>query len=65
MSNPAAGVVCDAGPLIHLDELDGLWLLDGFEPLLVPGQVWHEVALHRSTLHIRPKLLQEIIENML
>jgi predicted nucleic acid-binding protein len=39
--------VCDAGPLIHLDELDRLWLLDDFQPLLVPGQVWQEVAHHR------------------
>lgn len=47
MSNPTIGVVCDAGPLIHLDELDSLRLLNDFDPLLVPGQVWQEVVQHR------------------
>jgi predicted nucleic acid-binding protein len=42
------GVVCDAGPLIHLDELDCLSLLTDFEMVLVPEQVWQEVAYHRS-----------------
>ena len=40
-------VVCDAGPLIHLHELDSLDLLEDFSAVLVPGQVWDEVALHR------------------
>jgi predicted nucleic acid-binding protein len=40
-------VVCDAGPLIHLDELDCLDLLDGFHSILVPDQVWREVQNHR------------------
>lgn len=40
-------VVCDAGPLIHLDELDCLPLLADFESVLVPQQVWQEVAQHR------------------
>lgn len=51
MSDPTAGVVCDAGPLIHLDELDSLWLLNDFQPLLVPVQVWQEVAKHRPQVH--------------
>ena len=32
-------VVVDAGPLIHLDELDCLDLLSGFSPLVIPGEV--------------------------
>lgn len=33
-------VVCDAGPLIHLDELETLDLLGGFQSVLVPDAVW-------------------------
>lgn len=47
MTEAVWGVVCDAGPLIHLDELDSLSLLADFERTLVPEQVWHEVEQHR------------------
>jgi hypothetical protein len=40
-------VVCDAGPLIHLDELDCLDLVGDFPEMLVPEAVWHEVLRHR------------------
>jgi predicted nucleic acid-binding protein len=40
-------VVCDAGPLIHLDEVGCLDLLAGFAQVLVPGVVWDEVERHR------------------
>ena len=40
-------VVCDAGPLIHLDELGCLDLLADFREVLVPQAVWHEVETHR------------------
>ncbi len=40
-------VVCDAGPLIHLDELECLDLLSDFEAVLVPQAVWDEVQQHR------------------
>lgn len=43
----ALSVVCDAGPIIHLDELDCLSLLNDFDQVLIPSQVWQEVALHR------------------
>jgi predicted nucleic acid-binding protein len=51
-------VVCDAGPLIHLDEIDCLDLLSDFQTLYVPHQVWGEVERHRpavlsSTLPLR------------
>jgi hypothetical protein len=32
-------VVCDAGPLIHLHELDSLDLLADFQDVFVPEQV--------------------------
>ena len=47
MNEPVSSVVCDAGPLIHLDELDSLSLLGDFDPVLIPEQVWQEVAHHR------------------
>lgn len=40
-------VVCDAGPLIHLHELDSLDLLVDFQEAFVPEQVWDEVSRHR------------------
>jgi predicted nucleic acid-binding protein len=43
-------VVLDAGPLIHLDELSVLNLLDDFSELLVPDEVWNEVERHRPRL---------------
>ena len=42
-------VVCDAGPLIHLDELGCLPLLSDFPSVLVPELVWGEVSRHRPT----------------
>lgn len=42
-------VVCDAGPLIHLDELGCLDLLTDFPDVLVPDAVWNEVARRRPS----------------
>jgi predicted nucleic acid-binding protein len=39
--------ICDAGPLIHLDEIGCLDLLADFQARVVPEQVWEEVARHR------------------
>ena len=44
----ALSVVCDAGPIIHLDELDCLSLLNDFYQVLIPSQVWQEVTHHRQ-----------------
>jgi predicted nucleic acid-binding protein len=40
-------VICDAGPLIHLDEVGALDLLADFAEVLVPESVWQEVIRHR------------------
>src|SRR5437867_4502918 len=40
-------VVCDAGPLIHLDQLGCVQLLADFPRVLVPETVWEEVSRHR------------------
>ena len=47
-------VVCDAGPLIHLDELDSLRLLCDFPSVLVPEVVWAEALRHRPHLFDSP-----------
>ena len=40
-------VICDAGPVIHLDELGCIDLLSSFSRVLVPVAVWQEVQRHR------------------
>jgi predicted nucleic acid-binding protein len=40
-------VVADAGPIIHLDELDCLNVLADFEKVYVPNAVWQEVLNHQ------------------
>jgi predicted nucleic acid-binding protein len=46
---PFLVVVCDAGPLIHLDELSCLDLLCRFTEIYVPEAVWQEVQRHRPS----------------
>jgi predicted nucleic acid-binding protein len=54
-------VVCDAGPLIHLDELGCLDLLADFREILVCQAVWCEVVRHRpSALRRRRVRLQRV-----
>lgn len=45
--DPAPEVVCDAGPLIHLDEVAYLDLLLDFPAIFVPEAVRQEVEIHR------------------
>jgi predicted nucleic acid-binding protein len=45
----AAVVICDAGPLIHLDELGCIDLLATSAQVLVPDAVWREVEQHRTS----------------
>lgn len=47
-TDPAATLICDAGPLIHLDELGALSLLSDSR-VLVPPAVWREVTRHRPS----------------
>jgi predicted nucleic acid-binding protein len=42
-------VICDAGPLIHLDELHCLDFLTEYPAVLVPDIVWGEVLRHRPS----------------
>lgn len=47
MNRSPVDVVCDAGPLIHLDEVGCLDLLADFQTVYVPEQVWREAEFHR------------------
>lgn len=47
MSEGSIKVVCDAGPLIHLEEVGCISLLNDFDEVIVPEQVWQEIAYHR------------------
>lgn len=46
-TDAGALVVADAGPLIHLDELDALDVLSDYAQVRVPEAVWREVEHHR------------------
>jgi len=46
--NKTACAICDAGPLIHLDELSCLPLLEDFTSVIVPAGVWEEARRHRG-----------------
>ncbi len=46
---PARVVVCDAGPLIHLEQLGCLDLLRDFTAVRVADAVWREVQRHQPS----------------
>jgi predicted nucleic acid-binding protein len=47
MTDKSIKAVCDAGPIIHLDELDCLNLLSEFPEILLSETVWKEINQHR------------------
>lgn len=49
-------IICDAGPLIHLDELGGLDLLAEFKSIIVPDAVCSEVERHRPAVFSNPQV---------
>jgi predicted nucleic acid-binding protein len=54
--------VLDAGPLIHLAEVDALDVLGDFISLIVPGAVWQEVQSHRPEALNQPGLSYEQVK---
>jgi len=60
VTDPVPEVVCDAGPLIHLDEVGCLDLLRDFSAVLVPRTVRDEVALHRPAMFERSPITIQI-----
>lgn len=61
---PSSIVVCDAGPLIHLDELRCLNLLGPFERILVPERVCQEVRRHQPSALRRRKVFLERVHDL-
>lgn len=46
---PESAIVCDADPIIHLDELNCLDLLSDFREIIIPFEVEKEIDKHRSS----------------
>lgn len=61
---PPATIICDSGPLIHLEELDSVDLLTGFVKILIPEQVCQEVVRHQpqALAKIQPAWFREAVE---
>jgi predicted nucleic acid-binding protein len=49
MTETITRVICDAGPIIHLDELDSLDLLADFQEIIIPGSVCNEIRRCRPS----------------
>ena len=49
MTKSSTKVVCDAGPFIHLDELNCIDLLADFGEIIVPLVVEKEISEHRPS----------------
>ena len=47
MIKSALKIVCDSGPIIHLDELNCLYLLEDFQEILIPETVHKEIKRYR------------------
>lgn len=62
MNDTGITVICDAGPLIHLDEVDCLSLLNDFDKVFVPVQVWDEVSYHRASAFNNPNIIFARVE---
>lgn len=60
-------VICDAGPLIHLDEVGCLDLLADFDRIIVPDAVCAEVERHRPAVfsHLEVTLLRTIASQLI
>ncbi len=50
MTRPALSVVCDTGPILHLDELDSLDLLSDFHQVILSSGVHGEIRSARPSL---------------
>lgn len=54
--------ICDAGPIIHLDELNALELLSDFNPIIIPKTVQIEIIRHRARALQHPEIVLDIID---
>lgn len=49
MIKSSSRVICDAGPIIHLDEINCLNLLNSFEEIILPLSVEREITVYRPS----------------
>ncbi|MEA3471430.1 MAG: hypothetical protein U9R24_06915 [Thermodesulfobacteriota bacterium] len=56
MNKPNISAICDAGPVIHLDELNCLELLCDFQEIILADAVWKEVKHHRPEALKKPDI---------
>jgi predicted nucleic acid-binding protein len=56
MTKPEISVICDAGPVIHLDELECLDLLSDFQQVILPQEVHQEIKRHRTGALEKPEI---------
>ena len=49
MTKSAWKIVCDAGPIIHLDELNSLYLLEDFKQILISETIDKEIRQYRPS----------------
>ncbi len=54
-------VVCDAGPIIHLDEIGCLYAMKDFAKVLVSTGVCQEVSRHRSVTFKEPEVSWQVV----
>ncbi len=54
--------VCDAGPIIHLDELDSLDLISDFHPLIITKSVQLEITKHRQSALHHKRIVFKVID---
>ena len=60
-SKSTTSVVCDAGPIIHLSELDSLHILNDFQTIFIPKGVYYEILKHTPLVpEIELKVVNEI-----
>jgi hypothetical protein len=57
-------VVSDAVPLIHLDELGCLDLINSLGTLFIPQEVWEEVLNHRQKLRLEELSHARIVKDI-
>ena len=50
MIKSQAKLICDAGPIIHLDEISCTDLLNDFDEIIVPPAVEREITTHRPSV---------------
>ena len=50
MTKAQPKLICDAGPIIHLDEIGCLDLLNDFEDIIIPPEVAREIKSHRPSV---------------